>query len=70
MGHRINVWVQRLLAPGFAVAGMILIGLGLGAYKILAILLPSFVAVMVLLIVLDPGPRAKAFVESLRHRPH
>jgi len=69
MGHRVNVWLQRLLAPGFAVTALIFLHFGFGALKVLALLLPLFIVLMIVLILLDPGPRAKAFVESLRNHP-
>jgi hypothetical protein len=70
MGHRINVWIQRLLTPVFVIAALILLRFGFSGVNALAILLPIFCALMLLLIVLDPGPRAKAFLESLRNRSH
>ena len=37
-------------------------------FKTLVILLPIFAALMLVLIAVDPGPRTKAFVDSLRNR--
>jgi hypothetical protein len=68
MGHRFNVWAQRLLAPAFVIAAWILFHFGFSGLKTVAVLLPIYIAVMLGLIMVDPGPRTKAFVESLRNR--
>lgn len=68
MGHRFNVWVQRLLAPGFVIAAWILFHFGFTGLKTVVVLLLIYVALMFVLIVVDPGPRARALVESLRNR--
>ena len=67
MGHRINVWVQRLLIPVFAIAAMVLMH-EFSVFKTVVILLPIFAALMLILIIVDPGPRTKAFVDSVRNR--
>jgi hypothetical protein len=38
MRHRINQWIQRLIAPGMIVVGLILQHLGFGIVKTLSIL--------------------------------
>jgi hypothetical protein len=68
MRHRINERVQKLLAPGFAIAAAILAHFGFSILRIVAIILPIFVVVMLFLIAVDPGPRAKGFVDGLRNR--
>jgi uncharacterized protein YacL len=68
MRHRINEWVQRLLVPGLVIATLVLLRLGFTVSKILTIILPIFLALLVLVIVVDPGPRAKELLESLRSR--
>ncbi len=68
MGHRINVWVQRLMVPGAVITTLALLHFGFGIPKVLAIILPIFVGLMLVLIAVDPGPRAKEFVERLRNR--
>ena len=70
MGHRINQWISRLLVPIFVVATMAMLHLGVGGWRILAILLPIFALLMLLTILLDPGPRTKGFVEELKSRFH
>jgi hypothetical protein len=65
MGHRINEWIQRLVGPCLVVAALILRHFEVGPWPILAILLPVFCVLMLLTIAVDPGPRAKAFVEHL-----
>jgi hypothetical protein len=67
MGQRINVWVQRLLIPAFVMAALVLMH-EFSVFKTLIILLPIFVALMLILIIVDPGPRTKAFVDSVRNR--
>jgi len=37
-------------------------------FKTLIILLPIFAALMLILIFVNPGPRTKAFVDSVRNR--
>jgi len=68
MGHRMNVWIQRLLVPGFIVATFGMRLLGFGVWRSLAILVPVLGLLVVVMIVADPGPRAKGFVEGLKSR--
>jgi len=68
MGHTINKWIQRLLAPGLAVVTMVLLHLGFSIWRALAILLPIFGVLMLAMIALDPGPRAKPFVNGQKSR--
>ena len=68
VGHDINKWIQRLLVPGFAVAPMVLLHLGFRIWRVLAILSPIFAALMLTMIVLDPGPRAKPLIDGLKSR--
>ena len=68
MGHRINVWVQRLVVPSAAIATVELRHFGFGLLKTLAIILPIFGVTLIFLIAVDPGPRAKEFVEGLKNR--
>jgi hypothetical protein len=70
MGHRINLWVQRLVAPVAAIAAMLLLHFGFGILKALIVIVPIFGVIMLFLIAVDPGPRAKEFVEGLRNRLH
>jgi hypothetical protein len=68
MGHRINEWVQKLLVPCLVVAAMVLAHFGFGVLKIVAIILPILIVLMLFLIAVDPGPKARGFVEGLRNR--
>jgi uncharacterized membrane protein len=68
MGHRINVSIQRLSLPGCVVAALVLQHRGFGFGRILVILFPIFGALMLVSIFLNPGPRAKGFVEGLKSR--
>ena len=68
MGHRVNEWIQRLIAPSGDIAAVVLLHFGFGFWRILAILLPVFSMLMFLAIIIDPGPKAKAFVEGLKNR--
>jgi hypothetical protein len=68
MGHRINEGVQKLLVPGAVIGTAALLHFGFSVLKIVAIILPTFVVVMLFLIAVDPGPRARGFVEGLRNR--
>jgi hypothetical protein len=70
MGHRINQWIGRLLAPIFALATMAMLHRGVGGWRILEILLPVFALLMLLTIFLDPAPRAKGFMEEVKGRFH
>jgi len=66
MGHRLNLLVQRSLVPCLVVAMMVLLHLGYSAWRTAAILLPIFGVLMLAMIFMDPGPRAKGFVEGLK----
>jgi hypothetical protein len=68
MGHRINVWIQRLLVPVAVVATLVMLRWGLGVLWTLAVVLPILAALMLVMVVVDPGPRAKGFVEGLKSR--
>lgn len=68
MGHRISEWVHRLLVPCAVIATLALRHFGFDVLKIVAIILPLFMVVTLLLIAVDPGPRAKGFVEGLKNR--
>jgi hypothetical protein len=68
MGHRINTWVSRLLVPFAAVAAMTMMGLGLGIWKTIAIVLPVVGLAMVVMTIADPGPRAKELIDELKSR--
>jgi hypothetical protein len=67
MGHRINVWVQRLLLPAFVMATLVLMH-EFRVFKTLVILLPIFAALMLILMIADPGPRTQAFLDSVKNR--
>jgi len=68
MGHRINAWIQRLLAPVSVVATFLMLHLGFGVWRTLAILMPIFAMLMLAMVVANPGPRAKGLVEGLKSR--
>jgi hypothetical protein len=68
MGHRMNEWIQWLLVPGFAISTILLMHLGFSVWRTLTIVLPLFVILMFVMVVVDPGPRAKGFVEGLKNR--
>ncbi len=68
MGHRINVWIQRLVIPAFVVATFVMRHLGFGVWRTLIILLPIFAMLVILTVVAEPGTRAKEFVEGLKSR--
>jgi hypothetical protein len=68
MGHRINEWVQRLLVPCLAIAAITFTKFGFNIGKTLAILLTIFSVIMLFIIAIDPGPRTKGIVDSLRDR--
>lgn len=71
MGHRINVWIQRSLAPTGVIVASVLLLLKVSAAEILAILLSLLILSMTVMILADPGPRAKGLVEKImRHRGH
>jgi hypothetical protein len=68
MGHRINVWIQKLIVPAGAVAALVMRHQGFGVWRILIILLPVLALLMLVMIATDPGPRAKSFMEGLKSR--
>jgi hypothetical protein len=68
MGHRTNVWIQRSLVPAGVVATFVMRHLGFGVWRTLIILLPIFALLVILMLVAEPGPRAKGFVEGLKSR--
>jgi len=47
---------------------MVLAHFGFGVLKIVAIILPIFIALMLFLIAVDPGPKARGFVQGLKNR--
>jgi heme A synthase len=68
MGHRINEWIARLLVPVCVVATMAFLHLGFSVRLTLALLLTLFGVLTFAMIVVDPGPRTKGFVEGLNSR--
>jgi hypothetical protein len=70
MAHRINEWIQRLLIPVCVMAAILLLRLGFSAWRTLAIVSPMFGVLILVMIVLDPGPRTKGFVAGLKSRLH
>ena len=68
MGHRVNEWIQRLLVPAGVIAAMVMLYLGFGVWRTLTILSPVFGLLMLVMIIVDPGPRAKGFVDGLKSR--
>ncbi len=68
MGHSINEWIGGLIVPVGVVAAMTLLHLGFSVWRTLAILLPVLGALMLVMIVADPGPKAKGFVDGLKSR--
>ena len=68
MSHRANEWIQRLLAPLCVIVAVILVQLGVGLWRTVATILSLFCALVLVTIVVDPGPKTKGFVEVLRSR--
>jgi hypothetical protein len=68
MGHRINERVQKLLVPCLVIASATLAHFGVSILRTVTIIAPIFIVAMLFLIAVDPGPRAKGFVEGLRNR--
>jgi uncharacterized membrane protein len=66
MGHRVNEWIQWLLIPVLVVTAIALFLLGFGFWKALVILAPILIASMAVMVLVNPGPRAKGFVEGLK----
>jgi hypothetical protein len=70
MGHRINEWIQRLLIPVCVIAAILLLRLGFSAWRTLAIVMPLFGVLILVMVVLDPGPKMRGFVAGLKSRLH
>ena len=68
MGHRINVWIQRLFVPCTSIAAVALRHFGFGVLRTVVITVSIAVVLMLVMIAVDPGPRAKGFVDGLRNR--
>jgi hypothetical protein len=68
VGHRLNLWIQRLLIPVLVVTAIALFRLGSGFWRSLVILAPILIASMAVMVLVDPGPRTKGFVEGLKSR--
>ena len=68
MGHRISAWIQRLLVPVGVVATFVMLHLGFGVRRTLAILVPVLAMLKLAMVVASPGPRAKGVVEGLKSR--
>jgi hypothetical protein len=68
MGHRVNEWIQRLLVPVCGIVAITLLHLGFGVRGTVATLLPLFGVLILAMIIVDPGPRTKGFVEGLKSR--
>jgi hypothetical protein len=68
MGDRINVWIQRLFVPCTGIAAMALPHFGFGFLNAWPSRRRSQFALMFVIIAVDPGLRAKGFVEGLRNR--
>jgi hypothetical protein len=68
MGHCINAWIQRLLVPAGVVAIFVMLHLGFGVRRTLAILVPIFAMLTLAMVVTNPGPRAKGLMEGLKSR--
>jgi hypothetical protein len=66
MGHPTNEWIQRLSIPICILATIMMLHLGFGLWRILAILLPIFGLLMLAMIAAGPGPKTKNFVEGLK----
>ena len=68
MGHRPTEWFHRLSPLGICIAATACVCFGFGFLKTMAIVLPLFVVLLLVVIAMDPGPRAKGFVERMRNR--
>jgi len=68
MGHRVNIWIQRLLGPIVVVGVMVLRWTGFTFLRTVVILVPFLGILTVVMVLVDPGPRAKGFVEGLKTR--
>ena len=67
MGHRLNVWIQRLLAPIGVMTVLILRRVGYGIAKTVAVALAVGAVLMIIATVADPGPKAKELVAKLKN---
>jgi hypothetical protein len=70
MGHRLNQWFQRMLAPTCGLATIVFLHKGFSVGRTLAILLPVCGALMLVMVLMNPGPKTKGFVEGLKGRFH
>jgi hypothetical protein len=68
MRHRINEWIQRLVVPILAIAAFVLLRIGFNLSRILLILGSFLIAAMLAMVLVDPGPRTKGFVEGIKSR--
>jgi len=68
MRHRINEWIQRLVIPVLAIAAFVLLRIGFNLSRILLILSAFLIAAMLAMVLVDPGPRTKGFVEVFKSR--
>jgi hypothetical protein len=68
MRHRINEWIQRLVIPIVAIAAFVLLRIGFNLSRILLILGSFLIAAMLAMVLVDPGPRTKGFVEGIKSR--
>jgi len=66
MRHRINEWIQRLVIPILAIAPFVLLRIGFNLSRILLILGSFLIAAMLAMVLVDPGPRTKGFVEGFK----
>ena len=66
MGHGMNEWIGHLTVPAGVVAMLVVVHFRLGAWRTVAILLPIFG--LLVMIVANLGPRAKGLVEGLKSR--
>jgi hypothetical protein len=60
--------IFRAAMAAAAVAAVVLRELGFRIWQIFAILVPIFLLLMMILIYIQPGPKAKPFVERLKRR--
>lgn len=68
MGHRIDIWIQRLLVPIAAILAMLLWHFGLGIRRLSGIIVVVVGLALFLTVVLDPGPKAKEAFSRFRNR--
>lgn len=67
MGRRLNKWIQRLLVPACVLIALTLVRVGVTVRWTVAILLLLFGLAGVAMVVADPGPKAKGFVERMKN---